>query len=264
MTLNAGFVETNGVSLYYEVLGDGPPVVFLHGGLMDRRMWDDHFDQFAQRYRAIRYDLRGHGKSGRPPGPFSHYRELHGLLNFLNIESAALIGQSLGGRTALSYALEHPARVRALVLVAAGVEGYTFSAETLQAFTEIAAARKRGDNDLATELFMRRWVIGPGRTAEEVNPAVLKRARVMIADNYARPSQLNNQPMEEPNALARLSEIRISTLIVLGDHDVADIAAMADRFAQDIHGARKIILPGAHMVNMEQPEAFNRLVLEFL
>lgn len=264
MLLNSGFVNINGMRFYYETLGDGPPLVLIHGGLMDCRMWDDQFTVLAQNYHVIRYDLRGHGKSERPPGTFSHYRDLHGLLNYLQIETAVLIGQSLGGRAAISYTLEHPERVRALVLVAAGVEGCTFSSETLQAFSDMAAARKRGDNNLAADIFMQRWIVGRNRTTKDVNPVVQKRVRAMIDGNYARPSVTNVQPMEEPKALERLPEIRVPTLIMIGDCDETDIAEMADRLYEEIPNAQKTVLPGGHLVNMEQPEAFNKCVLEFL
>src|SRR5262245_39938722 len=193
MMITSGYTQINGTNFFFEILGDGLPLVLLHGGLMDRRMWDDQFAALSRSYRVIRYDLRGHGKTERLPGSFSHYRDLHGLLNYMEIENAILIGQSLGGRTAINYALEHPDRVGALVLVATGVEGYTFSDETLQAFSDMAMARKRGDNDQAADLFIQRWVIGPNRNIDDVDPVVLKRVRTMIDDNYARPIELNAQ-----------------------------------------------------------------------
>ena len=72
-----GFVETNGTQLYYETMGEGHPLVLIHGGYMDRRMWDDQFVVFAQHYRVIRYDVRGFGKSELPPVPYTDRQDLY-------------------------------------------------------------------------------------------------------------------------------------------------------------------------------------------
>jgi 3-oxoadipate enol-lactonase len=98
-------------------MGGGAPLVFLHGGLLDSRMWEDQVSFFRTVFRTIRYDARGYGPSERTPGVFGPHEDLHGLLKVVNAEPAFLVGQSLGARTAVSFALEHPSAVRALVLV---------------------------------------------------------------------------------------------------------------------------------------------------
>lgn len=263
MPLTTGFAQVNGTTLYYEVLGDGPALVLIHGGLLDCRLWDPQFSALAQQYRVLRYDIRGHGKSERSPGEFEFHRDLYELMNYLQIEQACLIGQSGGGRTAITFALEFPARVKALVLVASGLAGYAFSPETLQTFADYAAARQQGEHEQATEIFMRRWIDGPGQASERINPLVRAQVRAMMLDNYRRPAEPTMIP-REPDATARLSEIRVPTLCVIGDKDVPELHAIADLLVTSIPGARKIILAGAHVVNMEQPEVFNQQVREFL
>ena len=107
-----GTAEVNGTQIYYEIRGKGHPLVLVHGGLMDRRMWDDQFEFFARDYKVIRYDVRGHGRSAVPSEPFSHTHDLYGLLNYLNIESTYLIGLSMGGAIAIDFVLEHPDRLK--------------------------------------------------------------------------------------------------------------------------------------------------------
>jgi pimeloyl-ACP methyl ester carboxylesterase len=92
-----GTVPVNGTQLYYETLGEGHPLVLLHGGYMDRRMWDDQFETFAQRYQVLRYDIRGFGKSEMPQVPYSSEEDLMTLLRHLNIEHTFLLGLSWGG-----------------------------------------------------------------------------------------------------------------------------------------------------------------------
>jgi pimeloyl-ACP methyl ester carboxylesterase len=120
-----GFAEVNGASLYYDVAGNGEPLVLVHAGIADRRMWDGQLKAFAERYRVIRYDMRGCGRSEAPTGAsFSHHDDLRGLLDFLGIERAILVGCTIGARTAIDFALALPERVRALALVCPSVSGF--------------------------------------------------------------------------------------------------------------------------------------------
>ena len=124
-----GFAEMNGAKLYYEVTGAGHPLVLLHEGIADSRMYDDQFNAFAQRYRVVRFDLRGFGQSDLPPGdePVALYEDLYGLLALLGIKKTYVLGMSMGGAIALDFTLTHPAMVDALILVAPGVSGYDMS-----------------------------------------------------------------------------------------------------------------------------------------
>ena len=95
--VQSGIAEVNGTKLYYEMAGSGRVIVLLHGGAVDRRAWDDQFTEFAAKYRVIRYDLRGAGKSASPVKPFSNSEDLYQLLRFLKVDKAYLIGISRGG-----------------------------------------------------------------------------------------------------------------------------------------------------------------------
>ena len=122
----SGMVKVEGGELYYEMAGKGPVVVLLHAGLLDSRMWDGQFELLAKNYRVVRYDARGHGKSSVPNGKFAHYKDLNALLNGLGIKKATLVGLSLGGRTAIDFALAYPHMVETLVAVSPGVSGADF------------------------------------------------------------------------------------------------------------------------------------------
>jgi len=119
-----GFAEIHGTQLYYETLGEGNPLVLIHGGYMDRRMWDDQFHAFAKHYRVIRYDVRGFGKSELAPVPYADRQDLFDLLNYLGVEKTYLLGLSLGGIIAIDFTLEHPTMVDALILVGSPVPGF--------------------------------------------------------------------------------------------------------------------------------------------
>src|SRR5947209_20150411 len=101
-----GYIETNGTKLYYEVMGEGHPLVLIHGGYMDRRMWDDQFAAFAEQYQVIRYDVRGFGKTELPQVPYADRQDLYDLLQALGVTKTYLLGLSLGGEVAIDFTLE--------------------------------------------------------------------------------------------------------------------------------------------------------------
>jgi 3-oxoadipate enol-lactonase len=256
-----GFAPVDGGKLYYEVAGEGPAVVLVHPGLWDSRAWDEQFGVFAQAHTVVRYDMRGYGRSDRPVGPFSFTDDLRALLEFLGIATAAIVGCSIGGGVAIEFALEHPQMVSALVLVAAGVDGFESDAMDWDAIgAPISAAVRAGDLERAVDLELEIWApLG-------VTDPVGRRIREIAQDNrhelqvdWSLAASLDPKPAE------RLDEIGVPTLVILGADDAVEMAEIGDVLLSGISGARKVVIDGAdHVVNMRQPEEFNRLVLGFL
>lgn len=258
-----GFVEINGAPLYYEVSGAGRALVLLHEGFTDSRMFDDQMTAFASQYRVVRYDRHGHGRSGTPAGPYTHHGALRDLLRHLGIERAAVLGMSAGGGVALDFTLAYPELVEALIPVAASINGYAASDETLRGWGQIGAALQAGDVPGAVELTLRMWVDGPRRDPSQVDARVRERMREMIVHYYT--IRGDDPPALEPPAIGRLAEIRVPSLVIAGEGDVPDILAQAELLCTTIPGARKALIPEvAHVPNLERPEQFNRLVLDFL
>jgi pimeloyl-ACP methyl ester carboxylesterase len=254
--------------LHYEVAGDGPTVVFVHEGIADSRMWEPQWPSFVQAHRTVRYDLRGFGKSRLEPGAFSHARDLIGLLERLEIERAALVAGSLGGRVALEVAVARPELVSALVLVGSGLPGHGWSEETQAGWAEEEAALERGDLDAAVEVNLRMWVDGPARSPEDVDANV----RELVGEMQRRAFELQLPVGEEAEeeALAedvaeRLAEVGAPTLVLVGEEDRPEIHAIAERLAATIPNARSVSIPAtAHVPSLERPAEFNGLVLPFL
>lgn len=265
----AGFAEVHGARLYYEVVGEGHPLVLIHAGVADHRMWDDQFEVFARHYQVVRYDARGYGKSVTDDGGFSDRQDLSDLLEHLRLATAHVLGVSRGGQIAMDFTLERPGKVSALVMVASGPGGYKSphpnpEVETMM-FQETDSAWKAKDFARLADLGVRLWVDGPGQPADRVPSTIRERVREMILNN-SRTHTIEGKPQPlTPPAVGRLAEIRVPTLIVTGDLDTSHIRSAADFMEQNIRRAKKLILPRtAHMLNMERPDAFNRIVLEFL
>lgn len=263
---HAAAAEVHGARLSYDIVGDGPPVVLIHAGIADRRMWDDQVAAFAARYTVIRYDMRGFGDSEPPPGPYAHHRDLHGLLQHLGVEAVVLVGASFGGGVAVEFTLAYPAMVRALVLVDAFIPGHEPS-EDLQRFGAAEEqALERGDIVSAVDLNVRTWVDGSRRTPDQGDGAVRERVRVMQRRAFAlmRPDATEEEP-QPPFAIARLAEIHAPTLVLVGDQDMSDFLMMADAVERRVRDARKVVIAGAaHVPSMEHPAQFNQFVLAFL
>ena len=261
---DAGFAEVNGARLYYEAVGAGHPLVLLHAGIADGRMWDDQVAAFAERYRVVRYDARGFGRSGAASGSFSPRADLAALFAALGIERARLVGLSMGGALAIDVALEYPELVSALVLAAARPGGLAPSKALRDGWAAVDNAFAAGDVAGAVELELRMWVDGPGRTPAQVDPSVRERVREMDAALLALPDEGEPEPLDPP-AVERLDEIAVPTLVIVGDADQPDVLAGTDVLVEGIPGARKAVIPNtAHVPNMERPAEFNRLVLDFL
>jgi pimeloyl-ACP methyl ester carboxylesterase len=260
---HSGFAPVNGGALYYEVAGTGSPVVLIPGFTLDTRMWDDQMEAFARRHRVIRYDLRGAGKSPPPSGPYRQYEDLAALLRHLAIERAHLVGLSLGGATAIDFALASPAMTLSLVLVASSVGGYPFPQKLSAWLTEINAAAERGDISAAKEAWLSSALFESARRL----PAAAAALDRIMAD-YSGWHFRNKNPVERltPPANDRLESISAPTLVIVGEFDLPFYTLpLADALAARIPGARKVVIRDAgHMTNMESPAYFNEIVLDFI
>ena len=266
MTKKTGFIDVGKTRLYYEEMGAGHPLIMLHGGLLDRRMWDDQFEVFAKKYRVIRFDVRNHGDSKGVPDTFKHYEDLRKVLSRLNIAKAALMGLSLGGRIAIDFAIAYPENTSAIVLAAPGASGYEFKSEAFRKNNaKLEQAFSQGNIQMAIEYFQQAWTDGPYRKPSEVDQTVREKVKQMALNTFKDWESLSVMTELEPPAIGRLDEIKAPTLAVVGDLDMPGILEIVDRIIAKVAGAKKVVIPGvAHMVNMEKPAEFNEAVLEFL
>jgi 3-oxoadipate enol-lactonase len=264
-TMTSGTLQHEGAELYYEVSGAGVPVVFVHAGIADRRMWDGQFALFAERYRAIRYDQRGFGRTTAQAVPHSHLRDLAALLDHLGVEHAHFVGCSKGGRLIADFALARPEPVLSLVMVNSALPGFEHSGGEPPQWAEILSAFKAGDLERTNELEIQVWIDGARRRPEQVDPAV--RALALEMNLIALRKDLAGLGEEErpPDGAGRLGEITAPLLALASDLDDPDFIRAAEFAVANVPGAQMAVIRGAaHLPSLEQPEAFNRVVLDFL
>jgi pimeloyl-ACP methyl ester carboxylesterase len=216
-------VNVPGSSLYYEAAGAGPPVILLHAGYLDRRMWDDQFALFARSYRVIRYDARGFGRSGPADTPYSSFEDLRAVIRALTRTRVTLVGASLGGAACLDLAATHPDLVEKLVLVGPGLSGYAWPREDLNERWRVEARAALANADTVGVALA--WAHSGYLLPASTQPAVAAKLRTLLADNVGFWKGLLGHPegydtAPSPPALHRLSTIRSPTLLIVGSRDV--------------------------------------------
>ena len=237
------FVDVEVGRLAYERAGAGPPLLMLPGLGLDEELWADVSALLAPRFDTIRLQPRGHGRSSLPDAPFVHADDVARALDGLGVAAAHVAGHSQGGAIALDLALAHPARVRSLALVDSGLDGHDWSPEWRQSFRTKAWRRHA--------LFATRPDLDPRVDAMLARDE----GSLRLARNPARPLA--------PRAATRLGEIRVPTLVVLGEGDLPDFHAIAAKLVREIAGARLVKLPGVgHLAPLEAPERLAALIEE--
>ena len=265
---DSGFAAINNALVYYEIAGEGTPFVMIHAGVADSRQWSNEFASFAERFRVLRYDMRGYGKSEPVDGEFSHLQDLTGLLDHLHIDQPLIVmGCSMGGGLAMNLALTQPSKVSALIMVDAGPPGLELDTPTPAGFAEAEKAFSVGDLDLVAEIETQIWFDGMGRTPAQVNQAMRKLVYEMnrIALSHEAKRLGKRLPDTQVPAAERLNELRIPVLVIVGAHDTPYTLAAADYMVEKLPTARKVTIDdSAHLPNLDHPEEFQGILTTFL
>jgi pimeloyl-ACP methyl ester carboxylesterase len=267
--IDSGFAAINNARIYYEIAGEGQPFVMIHAGVADNRQWNNEFAHFAERFRVLRYDLRGYGKSEPVDGEFSHLQDLIALLDSLQVDQPLiLMGCSMGGGLAMNFALTQPSKVKALIMVDSGPTGLELDTPGPdELFEEAEKAYNAGDLDRVAELETQIWFDGMGRAPEQVKPAMRQLAYEMnrIALSHDAKGLGKRMSDTEVPAVERLSELTMPVLVIVGAQDIPYMLAAADYMVEKIPSAQKVIIAdAAHLPNMDQPVEFQQILTKFL
>jgi 3-oxoadipate enol-lactonase len=265
-----GWLDVPHGRIYYEVAGRGSPLVLVHAAIADRRQWDREFELYSKDHTVVRYDGRGLGKSPPTEGPFATHDDLERLLEHLRLGAVTLVGCSMGGRTAIDLALDHPASVRALLLLAPGLSGWdpqmdpegdaVYAGDGARSM-EIVEAWNAGRRDEAIERMRVYWC------SATTGPA-LELVRAMIRDNADEifTDRTGGQSRAlDPPAAGRLGSIKVPTVVLYGDQDEPTMEFIVKRVARGIPNAR-LVRPGHadHLVNLSRPDIFDAQLIDLL
>lgn len=261
--VDSGYIKVDDGKLYYEITGQGDEtIVLIHDGLVHGAIWDNQFSTFSEKYRVVRYDRRGYGRSPQPESPYSNIEDLNQVFNFLKIDKAILIGMSAGGGLVIDFTLAYPEKVSKIILVGAVVGGFSYSDHFLTRGGRLSAT-DYANPDKLLEYFVKEdpYEIAPqNKEIKEKLWTLMQKFPQNI--DFAK-NQLEVRP--EPTALDALSEIQVPALIVVGEFDIPDVFVHAGAIESGIPNAQKVIINNAgHLVPFEQPDAFNEQVILFL
>lgn len=248
--------------LPHDEAGSGPPIVLIHSGVTDRRMWGDHLEPLAAAgYRVVAIDLPGFGDAEETPGEQAPWRDVLGAMDDIGLERAALVGNSMGGAVALRVALVAPARVSALVLVSAPPPGLEPSAELKAVWQAEEDALERSDVDAAVAAVVDGWTLPDAPQGLRDQVATMQRRALELqvgVDVSPAPDPLEDGP-------ARLAEIQVPTLVAVGARDISDFLDGAKAMAEQIPNAELgVIEQAGHLAPLETPERFREMLLGFL
>ncbi len=257
-------VTINAFEIAYTDQGSGEPIVFIHGYPLNRQMWDEQVRDLSSVARCIAIDLRGHGESQAPLWLATvdlFADDVAGLLDHLGVQRATVCGFSMGGYVAFAFYRRHTDRVRALVL--ADTRPQADSLEGKQGrFAAAQTAHERGAGAIAEGMLPR--LLTPASI--EGRPDLVRAARAIMESTPVTGIAADLMAMaERPDSVDMLSGIKVPTLVVVGEEDALTPPADARLMAERIPGARLVTIPGAaHLSNMEQPQAFNQALRDFL
>jgi 3-oxoadipate enol-lactonase len=255
-------IRANGIDINYSVEGEGPWVTLSHSLACNLHMWDEEAKRLSKRYKVLRYDTRGHGASGAPAGAYSLEilaDDLHSLLQALNVKATHFVGLSMGGMIGQTFALKYPGMFTSLALCDT-TSRYPAEAAGLWA-ERIKTVETQGMEPLVTPT-LERWFTRPFRKA---HPEVVERVAAMIRATPP-PGYIGcSHAIPKINLTARLKEIRCPAVVIVGKDDPGTPVAMAEEIHQSLPGSTLVVIASAaHLSNLEQPDAFNRALGDFI
>jgi pimeloyl-ACP methyl ester carboxylesterase len=266
MPFSSFTVDRPAAKLVGWVGGDGLPVVFLHAGVCDKRMWQAQMEEVAaEGWQVIAYDRRGYGESESEDVPFNHVDDLEAVLAAHDIHAAVLVGCSLGGGLAIDFALRHPGRVIGLVLIGTSVTGAPWTSTQAEQQIEDAEeyAYELGDNDTINKVQTHAWLDGPRTQSGRVAGAARELFMDMNGVVLAKPEL--TQMQRPPLAWDRVSAVSAPSLLIVGDEDFTALIERHEHLSEEMPNAFAAVLEGvAHIPSIERPELVNTMLLEFL
>jgi 3-oxoadipate enol-lactonase len=270
--INSGYAEVNRTKLYYEIAGAGEPLVLIHGSFGDRRFWDLQFNELSKKYKVLRYDLRGYGKSALPDSNelYRDTDDLKALMDFLGIYKAHICGLSLGSFIVIDFALAYPDKCLSLIPIGPRVAGdgtdeyKTSSADSVRAVIAKTTdlAKTKGPKVATDYLWTGDHVMAKCIVSSKTREALLKMGYEYTWWRYIYP---NKREYAFPMAIKQLDEIKIPTLVVTAEYDLGLSREVAAILIKGIPGAKLISIKGAgHIMNMDKAKEFNKAVSEFI
>lgn len=259
-----GIFNAKGANIYYESKGNGENLLLIHAGITDSRMWDAEYNLLSEKYQVVRFDLPGFGLSDFTEGSYNYNKIINELLIYLDIHHTHILAASFGGKIAIDFYLENPAKCLSLALLSPALSGWNVST-FLQNYEEKEERLiDEGKIEETAQYNYMTW-IQRNRSPEHMNPDVKQLIMDMQSTilTKAEPDD-SSEEIESEDNISQLNIIEIPVLIVNGQCDVPDFLEIAEVMIKEIPNVKNIIIPEtAHLANLESPELFLKIISEF-
>lgn len=257
------WARTNDIHTYYEQKGEGTPLILIHGGGTTHRMWEPQVSYFSQRFKVLSYDVRGHGQSGGSPRKYScnlYADDLKALIDFLKIEQPVLCGLSLGGMIAQAFAVKNPEAIRGLILADTAAASVLSRGELVERVIFSKHLIKLLLRLMSLKLYVKLAFWFFPKMKPEVKAFLMQEELQMDKGEL-----IKMMDAVYDFQLLELSRIQVPTLILLGEWERKAVFYHARVMKSLIREASVAIIPKAqHVSSLENPTAFNRVVMEYL
>lgn len=258
----AEMADVDGGQIYFETCGKAAQaIVLIHDGVINSASFDDMWSVLCKDFRVVRYDRRGYGRSPAAKALYSPQEDLAAVIHAAGLDHASLVGFSFGGGLAVSYAIDHPNQVDGLVISGAALNGFQVSKNFTGRITHIMLPMVVGNMDaVIANASAETWIMAPGHDAARAKIAALIKAS---------PQDLRHQMRDPikpwPSDLPRMPGLKVPTLILTGDHDIADNQAQSGAAQVLIPGSRRIVVEDAgHLMQLEHPREVADLIADFV
>ena len=260
-----GYAPSGNDKIFYRDRGSGQAVIFIHAGVADSRMWLPQLESDPSGYRYVAYDQRGFGNSAVGTTKFKAYEDALAVMDYLAIESAVVVGCSMGGGVALDVAIEKPQRVEGLVLIGADSPGFEAKPFQSPQWPDVVKAFEAGDFERVADLEAEIWLAGHGRDIDDVDPEAQKTFREM--DLVALRNEERREELEQPGPERATGILGVDTptLVMVGQYDLPSMHENAQDLASKLSRRGATVIEGtAHLPSLERPNALNTALVEFL
>jgi pimeloyl-ACP methyl ester carboxylesterase len=261
----AEMLDVDGGQIYYETCGphakDAQALMLIHDGVVNSASFDDMWPILCRDFRVARYDRRGYGKSPAAKQPYSPQEDLGAVMKAAGFDHASLVGFSFGGGLAVGYAIDHPGQVDRLVIAGAALNGLQPTRHFTTRMTHIMLPMMIGNFDgVIANAMKEAWIIAPGHDEAKAKAVALIKAN---------PQDLRHQMRDPikgwPSDLPRMAGLKVPTLVLIGDHDIADNQAAAGAAQVLIPGARRLVIEDSgHLMQFEHPKEVAGLIADFV
>ena len=266
----SGIIPAGKLRVYYERSGSGPALLLLHAGLQDHTMWEEQVKALSAKYEIITPDLPFHGKTTGIDTSLLAQDVLRILLDSLHVQKVYIAGLSMGASVAEDFVIAYPQRVNKAIFISAGINGYDkkqpIDSVSMAWYTAFAHLLDTKDTAGAAIEFTKAWAQGVYRAGDSLKAPVSKYVYRTTLQNL-RLHKMAGWPrlQNNPPAVESIGSIRVPVLVIEGDKDLPYVHASSQYLEKNIPGARRVVIKDvAHMLNLEKPAVFNKLVMDFL